>query len=108
MKFPARTRIQVAATQNGWTIGTTFMTAPSSACDVFERPGVDGTVDMITVSFHNGRFSEGTRRNGAPQAASSNETSEEFWGRRNQGRIAVFEHGGTPKGRVERMIAAFA
>jgi hypothetical protein len=104
--FPARTRIQAAATQNGWTADETIMNGPKAVIDVFSRINATGGTDVFTVEFDNGRFTGGTRHNDVP--ADQGGANDTFW--RRMGRaasIAAHESSRTPKGRVERIIAAF-
>lgn len=81
-KPTTRTRIQIAATDNGWTTSETIGNGPDSVIDVFTRPNAEG--------------------NGTQGRA-----QDTFWRRIARGTIVAHESSRTPKGRVERIIAAF-
>jgi hypothetical protein len=102
----SRTRIQVAAFRNGWTTDQVIMNGPKAVIDVFTRSNATGGTDIITAEFDNGRFIGATRHNDVP--ADQGGAQDTFWRRVSRGQIVAHESSRTPKGRVERVIAAFA
>ena len=102
----SRDRIRAAADQHGWTFAEEFGNGPDACVNVFERGNDEGGTDVVIVQFDNNRFSGGSRKNNVP--ADQGGANDTFWRRQSRGEMVAFEHGGSPKGRVERIIAAFA